>query len=180
MSKKVSETVSNRFLDKVEEKYIGRNPILRLISRIKFNKFCRDIMKSSPSLGVLWYFADFIKLAERVYFFNNVKDGKLFSSRSYVAGENGFIVNAIEEGVRILVKLDSDTQSVLLEIKRPNNLTTEHRFINNQWGDDRQDYDEVLIDNIIAIMNSYMVGLLKWCWDRKGNFDSYERKVVKE
>ena len=43
--KKVSETKLNRFLDVVEEKYLGKNPIKRWISKYKFNKFCKETMK---------------------------------------------------------------------------------------------------------------------------------------
>ena len=179
MMKKVSETLSNRFLDKVEEKYLGKNPILRFLSKLKFKKFLRETMKSSPSFGVLWLFADFIKLAERIYFFNNNKDGSLFSSKSYSAGTNGFMIMDKENNVRILIVLNSDLQQVQLEVKRlgGTSMITEHTFVNNAWTDDREKYDEVLIDNIIGIINSHMVALLKWCWDKKGTFDNYCIKI---
>ena len=35
-------------------------------------------------------FADFIKIAERVYFYENIKNGNIYSSSSYTSGENGF------------------------------------------------------------------------------------------
>ena len=178
-SKKVSETISNRFLDQVEEKYLGKNPIKRFFSKLKFNKFCKETMKASPSFGVLWFFADFIKLAERVYFFNNNKEGSLFSSKSYSIGENGFIINDKENSIKLIVVLNSDLQRVQLEIKRLNgtSMTTEHAFVNNAWTDNREKYDEVLIDNIIGIINSHMVALLKWCWEKKGTFDNYAKSI---
>jgi hypothetical protein len=157
----------------VEEKYLGKNPITKFIANYKFNKFCKETMRSSPSLGVLWYFADFVKLAERVYFYGNTKDSSIYSSKSYQSGQNGFIINDKDNELRIVVLLDSDEQSVRVEIKR----TTEHMFINNAWTEDRENYDEVLIDNAIGIINSHMVSLLKWCWNKKGSYDSYSISI---
>ena len=177
--KKVSETKLNRFLDVVEEKYLGKNPIKRWISKYKFNKFCRETMKSSPSIGILWYFAEFIKLSERVYFYPNNKDSVLYSSRNYAVGENGFCINDSDNKVKILVKLISDTQGVKVQITRnASNYTTEHKFVENEWTDDRADYDEVLIDNIIGIINSHIVALLKWCWEKKGNYDRFDKTII--
>lgn len=177
--KQVSETKLNRYLDQVETKYLGKNPIKRLISKYKFNKFCKEVMKSSPSLGMLWYFADFIKLAERIYFFNNSKEGSLYSSSNYYIGENGFIINDSIFKIKITVKLNSDDQTTHLEIKHLSGtqLITEHVFKNNSWTDDRQNYDEVLIDNVIGIINSYIVGLMKYCWNMKGNFDNINKSL---
>lgn len=177
--KKVSETILNRFMDQVESKYIGKNPILRLISRIKLNKFCRTILKGSPGLGLMWFFADFIKLAERIYFFNVDKDKGIYSSRSYSAGENGFIINDKEHELKINIKLYSDDNIVKVEVKRNNgtNMTTNFEFDNGQWAESRENYDEVLVDNIIGIINSHMVALTKWCWKRKGTFDNINLKL---
>lgn len=178
--KPVSETKLNRFLDEVEKKYLGKNIIKKWISQYKFNKFCKETMKSSPSLGVLWYFADFIRLAERIYFFNNSKDGSLYSSYTYNIGENGFIINDKDNNVRVTVKLNSDQQKVLLEVNRSSGTgkRTEHCFKDNKWTEDRENYDEVLIDNIIGIINSHIVALMKYCWNAKGSYDNLNHKLL--
>lgn len=178
--KKVSETTLNRFLDVVESKYLGKNPIRRYFSKRKFNKFCKETMQSSPSLGILWYFAEFIKLADRVYFYPNSKNGILYSSRSYSAGENGFTINDKDNGIRLVVKLFSDEQCTCIQVTREgSSYITEHKFRNNAWTDDRESYDEVLIDNIIGIVNSHIVGLLKWCWNHKGTYDNPNKEILK-
>ena len=178
-NKPVSETKLNRFLDEVEKKYLGKNPFKRIISKWKFDRFCKEVMKSSPSLGVLWFFADFIKLAERIYFFNNSKDGELYSSYSYPIGENGFIINDKDHNISINIKLNSDYQKVIVEVKRlfGTYKSTEHCFINNDWTEDRQNYDEVLIDNTIGIINTYIVGLLRYCWKSKGSYDNINKII---
>jgi len=175
----VSETSLNRFLDQVEKKYLGLNPFKKILAEWKFNKFCKEVMKSSPSLGVLWFFADFIKLAEKVYFFNNDPNGTIFSSDNYNIGENGFIINDNDHNIKINVKLNSDYQRLVLEVKRLNGTKkiTEHRFVNNEWTDDRENYDEILIDNIIGIINSHIVALMKYCWNLKGNFDNINKRL---
>lgn len=178
--KKVSETTLNRYLDIVEKKYVGSNPILRWWSDLQFKRACKKIQKESPSIGCLWYMADFIKLAERVYFYNNNrKTGFLFSSSSYSAGENGFVINDPDNFLEIVVKLFSDDQMVIVSVKRTNgtNMITEHTFINNQWTGDRQNYDEVLIDNIIGLMNSATISLMQYCYNKKGSFDHIRKEL---
>lgn len=176
--KKLSETKLNRFLDVVEDKYLGKNPFKRFLSNLKFKKFCKETMKSSPSLGILWYFSDFIKLAERVYFYQNTKSNSIYSSRAYAAGENGFILNDKEHALKITVKLLSDNQLVCVQVNREgSSYNTEHRFKNDGWDDDKDNYDEVLIDNIIGIINSHMIALTKWCWNQKGSYDNDNKKL---
>lgn len=177
---KSPKTVSNRFMDFIENnKYIGRNPIKRFVANWKFNKFCKKIMGQSPSLGVLWFFADFIKISERVYFFPNRQTGELYSSRSYSIGENGFIINDEAHSIKLNIKLNSDLQRTIIEINRNGGTqaTTELTFMNNSWGDDIQPYDEVLVDNVIGLINSYIVGLLRFCWNAKGSYDDIHKII---
>lgn len=164
---------SNYFMKEIENKYLGRNPFKKMINRWKHRKFINKIRSWSPSVGVLWFFADFIKIAERVYFFNNKNGGPLFSSNSYRYGENGFSIISDHDKVKINCKLYIDDQKVAIEIKRLNgsNMITEHTFQNNTWHYDKDNYDEVLIDNVIGIINKSIIDLVEYCWDRKGSFD---------
>lgn len=177
-TEKVPKTISNRFMDLIETKYIGLNPIKRFIANWKFNKFCKTTMRQSPSLGLLWLFADFIKLAEKVYFFPNKQGNELYSSRSYNIGENGFVIQDEDHGIKLNIKLNSDVQRTIVEISRKEatQSNTELVFMNNSWGDEIEPYDEVLVDNIIGVINSYMVALLKFCWNAKGSYDNINKK----
>ena len=78
----------------------------------------------------MWFFADFIKLAEKLYFFNVDKDKGLYSSRSYPAGENGFVINDKEYEIKLMIKLYSDDNTVKVEVKRNNgtNMLTNFLF----------------------------------------------------
>lgn len=171
----------NTYMDQVELKYIGNNPIKKLISQHKYNKYISRLRKQSHSIGSLWFFADFVKLAERVYFYNNKKDSPngVYSSNSYHTGENGFIITATDKDVVINCKLYSDTQKVILEAKRLNgtNKITELEF-NGSSPLKTDDYDEVLIDNIIGIINRYIIKVLNFCWYSKGSFDVDSLKYI--
>lgn len=173
--KETKTEYSNYFMAEVESKYMGRNPFKKLACYIKHKRFIKKIRNWSPSIGVLWFFADFIRIAERVYFFDNRKDGALFSSSSYSYGENGFIITSHDDNVKLTCKIYSDDQKVIIEIKRLNgsNLITEHSFQNNEWSydSDRSIYDEVLIDNAIGIINRSMIELVEYCWNHKGSYD---------
>ena len=172
------KTISNRFMDFIESKYMGINPIKRLISKFKLNQYCKKIMKQSPSLGVLWLFAEFIKIAERIYFFPNRQGNELYSSRSYNIGENGFVIIDEDHKITINIKLNSDYQRTIVEISRKGGTSsnTELVFVNNSWGDDIELYDEVLVDNIIGIINSHMVALIRYCWEAKGSYDDINKR----
>ena len=173
-----SEMVKKNFyMDMIASKYTGKNPFKRWWSRKMFIHKCREIQSRSPSFGELWYFSEFIKTAERVYFLNNCQKGIIFSSKSYKAGENGFIIDATEKlSVRIVVKLYSDDSKVIMDIIRTNgsNMSTEHIFINNDWTSDKKEYDELLIDNAIGIINAHIIKLLQYCWDRVGSYDNMD------
>jgi len=135
--------------------------------RRKLKKFIKTIKNGSPSLGVLWYFADFIQYAEIIYSFDNNKNGILYSSRVYNPGQNGFRINS--ENVIITIKLYSADQKVGIDIQNKNsgNITTNYTFINQEWEKEPDEYDVLLIERAIKIINQYMIELTLWCIERK-------------
>lgn len=171
---------ANGYLNIIDAKYTGFNPILKLISRIKFNRACKRIFNTSPSFGQLWSFADFIKLAEEVFFFNNNSKSQLYSSWSYKVGENGFVITSEADHVTLIVKLYSDNQCIAMDIKRTNgtNRTTNMLFENGDWSPDkeRKDTDIILLDNVIGIINRHIIMLLEYCYKRRGSED-YEKLI---
>lgn len=178
-SGKITKTnFSNGFLNIIDKKYTGFNPIKKLISRVRFNLTCRKIFNTSPSFGQLWSFSDFIKLAEKIFFYNNKSGSTLFSSASYKIGENGFVITSDVDHVNVTLKLYSDTQSIIMEIKRTNgtNMMTSLRFKENDWDGTPDEADIILLDNVIGIINRHIVMLLRYCYDRRGSYD-YERTI---
>ena len=179
ISGKITKTnFSNGFLNIIDKKYTGFNPIKKLISWIKFRRTCRKTFNTSPSFGQLWSFSDFIKLAEEIFFYNNKSGSTLFSSRSYKVGENGFIITSDIDHVVITLKLYSDTQGIVMDVKRTNgtNMVTSLKFRENDWEEDPKESDIILLDNVIGIINRHIVMLMQYCYDRRGSYD-YEKTI---
>ena len=167
---------SNMYMQEVERKYLGKNPIKRFFNRMKHKKFLKKISDMSHSIGTLWFFCDFIKLAELIYFFDNKKNSYIYSSSSYSYGENGFIINDEKNNnVVIKCKLFSDDQKILIEVKRTNgsNMITEFSYSNNEWNFNKFDseYSNVLVDNTLGIINKAIVYLIDFCWYAKGSYN---------
>ena len=178
-SGKITKTnFSNGFLNIIDKKYTGFNPIKKWISMIQFRRTCRKVFNTSPSFGQLWSFADFVKLAEEIFFYNNKSGSVLFSSNSYKIGENGFVITSSIDNVIITIKLYSDTQSIVMDIRRTNgtNMTTTLKFKENNWDGTPKESDIILLDNVIGIINRHIVMLLRYCYDRRGSYD-YEKTI---
>lgn len=177
-AKIVKTNFANGFLNIIDKKYTGFNPIKKLISWYSFRRTCRKVFDTSPSFGQLWSFADFVKLAEEIFFYNNKSGSTLFSSSSYKVGENGFVITSPVDNVIITVKLYSDTQSITMDIKRTNgtNMVTTLKFKENDWEETPKESSIILLDNVIGIINRHIVMLLRYCYDRRGSYD-YEKTI---
>lgn len=177
----IKTNFSNGFLNIIDKKYTGFNPIKKLISNIRFKLTCRKIFNTSPSFGQLWNFCNFIRLSEEIFFYNNKRDSLLYSSASYSAGENGFIISSDIDNVIITIKMYSDDQRIAMDIKRTNgtNMMTSLKFRENNWDEEPNESDIILLDNVIGIINRHIVMLLKYCYDRRGSYD-YEKTIPKK
>ena len=178
-SGKINKTnFANGFLNIIDQKYTGFNPIKKLISRIKFNRTCRKVFNTSPSFGQLWSFSDFVRLAEYIFIYQNKPRSTLYSSNSYKVGENGFVITSTADNVIITLKLYSDTQRIIMDIKRTNgtNMMTSLKFKENDWEEGPKESDIILLDNVIGIINRHIVMLLRYCYDRRGSYD-YEKTI---
>ena len=135
--------------------------------RSELKKFKKTLNEGSPSFGVLWSFADFIKYAEVIFFFNNVKKNYLYSSDGYEPGNNGFRISS-EEYI-ITVKLYTESQVVAIEIEYPQTTRRpiNYKFKNGDWVDEPDNYDILLIDRVINIINKTMIGLIDYCIERR-------------
>ena len=133
----------------------------------ELKKFKKTLDEGSPSFGVLWSFADFVKYAEIIFFFNNTKKNYLYSSDGYEPGHNGFRISS-EEYV-ITVKLYTDSQTVAMEIEYPKTThrPISYKFKGGNWVDEPDNYDILLIDRVINIINKTMIGLVDFCVDKR-------------
>lgn len=166
----------NIFMKNIKEieRFSIRHPIRTIKKRMNLRKFCKNIRYGSPSFGVLWNFADFIKYAEQIYFIRNSVDSTLYSSYDYKPGENGFKITTKE--ISITCKLFSDTQKVGIDIdyRQGSKLRGNYTFINNKWEKEPDEYDEFLIERIIYIINTHILLLLNKCINKKFHTDGRE------
>lgn len=179
--KTIKTNFSNGFLNIIDKKYTGFNPIRKLISNIRFWITCKRVFNTSPSFGQLWNFSNFIRLAEEIFFYNNKRDTVLYSSNSYRAGENGFVITSEVDHVIITIKMYSDTEQILMDIKRTNgtNMMTSLKFRENNWDGEPNESDIIILDNVIGIINRHIVMLMKFCYERRGSYD-YEKTIPKK
>lgn len=127
----------------------------------KYRKFLKKLKRVSPSFGMLWQMADFIKLLEKVYMYDNSPENELYSSRKYDFGYNGFIIS--EKAYKVVVKLESDKQKISIEITRNNGtkMINSYICIDEKWKNEINTDDELLIENVINIITSKFSDLLQ-------------------
>lgn len=160
----------NIFMNIISEKN-PKNILAKLLHKRKVHKFRKTILEGSPSFGLLWKMADFIKISEVVFFYNNThsldSEFSIYSSREYMAGTNGFKLRDDNTGCTIIIKLISDTQKVIVDIERQrgNKLKSSLVFVDNKWQDsDYTSYDEMMLEQVIKIINSKIIDLFDYCY----------------
>lgn len=136
--------------------------------KYKLNEFKKSIIDGSPSFGLLWKMADFVKYAELIFFYDNsVKnnDFGLYSSTRYDDGENGFKITT--DKYTIVVKLYSESKKVSIELNRliGDKIRTNISFIDEQWTSNPSIYDEMIIEQIIKDINSRIIKLFNYCYE---------------
>lgn len=134
----------------------------------RYEKFKREFIRSSPDFIRMWQICEFVKLAEKIYFYNNSRDNIILSSNGYAPGSNGFVIET--DDVSITVKLTMDIHKIVMEIKRKKgNLTkpTVYTFIEGDWTDDHDTSDELLVDFVTSIIVDHTVMVLDWCYNRR-------------
>ena len=139
----------------------------------KYKKFCNSITNGSPSLGVLWYFAEFIKYSEIIFFYDNSKDNWLYSSNSYDPGENGFRITTDEFIITVKLYSDSQTVGIDVENKKGGHVKTSYKFENGQWTSPPDEYDLLHVNTIIEIINRSMIRLLDFSIYRNLYYDPF-------
>ena len=80
----------NMFIDIIYDKMESRSIFSKWFNYLKMRRFKKTLSTCSPSFHVIWQIADFIKYAERLFFYENSIKNSLYSSNSYSDGENGF------------------------------------------------------------------------------------------
>lgn len=136
-------------------------------NKLSINRFKKKILSGSPSFGLLWKMADFIKSAEIIFFYNNSTNNTeigLYSSRKYPSGQNGFRVTTAD--ITITIKLISESKRVMVEICRASGYNNTFAFANEFWDQNYTEIDELTLDRIISIINSRILLLFEWCCEK--------------
>ena len=156
----------NIFMRYINDKVPYRYFLRRIIHNISVYRFKRNILNGSPSFNILWQMADFVKLSERIFFYNNNTEGLIYYSNNYATGENGFI--ARDDGVKIIVKLYRDTKKVTVDIWRlsGSNAKTILTFTQDEWDNTPTVYDEMLLELVIKIINHNVIYLFNKCYSK--------------
>lgn len=152
----------NIFIDYINRKRLCKGFFDRLRCDRDAKKFIKTIDKGSPSFSLLWDFADFIKLSEKIFFRKNTPDCKLYSSNEYKEGQNGFklVESNIDRTIEIVVKLYTRSQKIAVAITYKSSkpeCTRIMEFENGDWKNSHTIYDEMLLENIIVIINSKII-----------------------
>lgn len=161
--------MTNIFMVQVRDamKFSFKNFFKYFKSRNKLKKFKKKIMEGSPSFGVLWNFAEFVQYAELIYFYDNSKTSRVYSSNAYNPTQSGFKITTQE--FIIVVKLYSDSKRVGIDIEHlnGNRVKTNYTFENDEFIQEPDEYDVLLLDNIIEEINHTIIWLLRYCIIKK-------------
>lgn len=156
----------NIFIDYINRKRLCKGFFARLKCDRDAKKFIKIIYEGSPSFSLLWDFADFIKLSEKIFFRKNTPDCKLYSSSDYKEGQNGFklIDSNVYRTIEIVVKLYTKSQKIAVAITYKSSepeCTRIMEFENGDWKKSHTVYDEMLLENIISIINTRIVNTFR-------------------
>jgi hypothetical protein len=139
------------------------NYLKAILQELNYKKFMKQLKQIAPDFDLLWDFANFIKLLEVVFFYdNNSTTGRYYSSTSYKDNENGFIINLHEQHLTLKFKLDrNDHDKITLEVDRRfgHKIKTTFIIINRETNFDSI-HDINLIYNINEILCREMPALL--------------------
>ena len=127
-----------------------KNKTFILFRWFKYRKFLRQLDKSAPSFDLLWQIADFIKLLETVYFYDNSSTNELYSSNNFDSSENGFVIR--KEGRTIRVKLYEYTREIALEVSYSTKNTIAMKFRDGENIDFKNEEHMYLILNVENII----------------------------
>lgn len=170
------ENMTNIFMQQVRDamNFSIFHPFKYLRYSKKRKEFKKRILTGSPSFGVLWYFAEFIKFCEIIFFYDNSTTNGVYSSNKYDLCTNGFRINYPDAIITIKLYSDSQTVSMDIENRAGNKIKTNYVFENNGWTKEPDAYDILHIDNIINIINRTMIRFMDRMIDiRLGKDDIY-------
>ena len=104
---------TNVFMEPIYKK---SNKFFGIPSKRFLNKTIRFLRNTMPNFALFWQISDFIKILEKVFFYDNSQTNSMYSSLNYDDGENGFIFK--NHDVSITIKLYERSETIGIEIHR--------------------------------------------------------------
>ena len=159
----------NIFIDKICGKS-QKGLFKRIAHKSSVKSFIKKIHKGSPGFDMLWQMADFIRISELVFCYDNSLSNTnigLYSSKNYNQGTNGFKIIDVGFNCIITIKLFAKSRQVALEIERTNgeNMRTSINFIDEKWEHNPSIYDEMLLEQVIKSINKRIIMLFDYCYE---------------
>lgn len=169
-TKKKSDNV---FVDMLYQRHYKKG-LSKFLYDIKIRRFFKKMKKSSPDFNMLWNIADFITVAELGFEYDNnsiqyrYTDEKLFSSKDFKRGENGFKIYS--DAFTVTIKLYSNKNNkVSLEVARRygSNASSFMSFTNNDWdGETYSIMNEIILEQVIRLINERVYKLFVNCSEK--------------
>lgn len=155
---------TNIFMEPI---YRKSNRFFGIPSKIFLNKTIKFLRKTMPNFALFWQISDFIKILEKVFFYNNSQGNSMYSSLNYNDGENGFRFR--NEDVSITIKLYERSENIAIDIHRlrGNELKSSMEFNSND-NTVLNKIDSSLLESIINTVIEECIHLMKTYYNMKG------------
>lgn len=164
MSKIILKNDVNIFMDPIYKK---SNQFFGIPSKIFLNKTIKFLRSSMPNFALFWQLSDFIKILEKVYFYNNSQNNSLYSSLKFNIGENGFKFK--NQDVAITIKLFDESKEIMLEVHRlKGNQLISSMIFNDNSNVELNITDSALLESIIDIVIEEAIYLMTEYYNMKG------------
>jgi len=155
---------TNIFMDPIYKK---SNRFFGIPSKHFLNKTIKYLRGTMPNFALLWQMADFIKLLETVFFYDNSQTSSMYSSINYDDGENGFRFK--NDTVSITIKLYERSETIGIEIHRSkgNKINSSMSFNSND-NTSLNEKDSALLDFVVNCVVEESIHLMKTYYNMKG------------
>ena len=155
---------TNVFMEPIYKK---SNRLFGIPSKRFLNKTIKFLRITMPNFALFWQIADFIKILEKVFFYNNSISNSMYSSLNYADCENGFKFK--NDDVSITVKLYEDSEKIAIDIHRlKGNELKSSMIFDSKKNTKLSKIDSALLESTINCILEECIYLMKYYYKMKG------------
>lgn len=163
--------LSNKTNVFMEPIYRKSNKFFGIPSKLFLNKTIKFLRNTMPNFALFWQISDFIKILEKIFFYDNSQSNSMYSSLNYNDGENGFRFK--NSDVSITIKLYERSETIGIEIHRlkGSELKSSMTFSS----DDNvtlNKQDSALLESVINCVIEECIYLMKMYYKMKGLYEN--------